>query len=67
MVFRMPPKRRLTLYGASPVVLLSEEDGSVTIERLDKPGAQLTLTVGGCFVDLAGFGLYELLAGATLS
>ncbi len=56
MVFRKPPKRRLTLYGASPVVLLSGAGGSVTIERLDKAGAQLTLTVEGRFVDLAGSG-----------
>lgn len=56
MVFRRPPKRRLTLYGASPVVLLSRAGGSVTIERLDKTGARLTLTVEGRFVDLAESG-----------
>ena len=56
MVFRRPPKRRLTLYGASPVVLLSGTGGSVTIERLDKAGAQLTLIVEGRFVDLAESG-----------
>jgi hypothetical protein len=54
MVFRRPPRRRLILYGASPVVLLSGAGGSVTIERLDKPGARLTLSVEGRFVDLAG-------------
>lgn len=52
-VFRKPPKRRLTLYGVSPVLLLSGAGGSVTIERLDKPGARLTLTIEGRFVDLA--------------
>jgi hypothetical protein len=56
MVFRKPPTRRLTLYGASPVVLLSGAGGSVTIERLDKPGVRLTLTVEGRFVDLARSG-----------
>jgi hypothetical protein len=56
MVFRKPPRRRLILYGASPVVLLSGAGGSVTIERLDKPGARLTLSVEGRFVDLAGSG-----------
>lgn len=56
MVFRRPPKRRLTLYGASPVVLLSRAGGSVTIERLDKAGARLELTVEGRFVDLAESG-----------
>lgn len=56
MVFRRPPKRRLTLYGASPVVLLSGAGGSIIIERLDKAGAQLTLAVEGRFVDLAGSG-----------
>ncbi len=56
MVFRKPPRRRLTLYGASPVVLLSGSGGSVTIERLDMPGARLTLTVEGRFVDLAKSG-----------
>ena len=56
MVFRKPPRRRMTLYGASPVVLLSGAGGLVTIERLDKASAQLTLTVEGRFVDLAGSG-----------
>ncbi len=56
MVFRKPPKRRLTLYGASPVVLLSGAGGSIIIERLDKAGAHLTLTLEGRFVDLAGSG-----------
>lgn len=56
MVFRKPPKRRLTLYGVSPVVLLSGAGGSIIIERLDKAGAQLTLAVEGRFVDLAGSG-----------
>ncbi len=56
MVFRKPPRRRLTLYGASPVVLLSGGGGLVTIVRLDKVGAQLTLTVEGRFVDLARSG-----------
>ncbi len=53
MVFRKPPKRRLTLYGVSPVVLLSEAGGLVTIERLDRAGAPRTLTIAGHFVDLA--------------
>lgn len=56
MVFRKPPRQRLTLYGVSPVVLLSGAGGSVTIERLDTPGARLRLTVEGRFVDLAGSG-----------
>ena len=56
MVFRRPPKRRLTLYGVSPAVVLSGAGGSVTIERLDKAGTRLTLTVEGRFVDLAGSG-----------
>lgn len=56
MVFRRPVKRRLTLYGASPVVLLSRAGGSVIIERLDKAGARLTLSVEGRFVDLAESG-----------
>ncbi len=56
MVFRKPPRQRLTLYGASPVVLLSGGGGLVTIVRLDKVGAQLTLTVEGRFVDLARSG-----------
>ena len=56
MVFRAPPKRRLTLYGVSPVVLLSGAGGSIIIERLDKAGAQLTLAVDGRFVDLARSG-----------
>jgi len=56
MVFRKAPKRRLTLYGASPVVLLSRAGGLVTIERLDKADAQLTLTIEGHFVDFAGVG-----------
>ena len=56
MVFRKPPRRRLTLYGASPVVLLSGAGGSVTIERLDMPGARLMLTAEGRFVDLAKSG-----------
>jgi hypothetical protein len=38
------------------VVLLSGAGGSVTIERLDMPGARLTLTVEGRFVDLARSG-----------
>lgn len=57
MVFRRPVKRRLTLYGASPVVLLSRAGGLVTIERLDKASARLTLTVEGHFVDFAGSGM----------
>ncbi len=56
MVFRRPPKRRLTLYGASPVVLLSRAGGSVTIERLDKAGAPLSLSIEGRFVDFAESG-----------
>jgi len=56
MVFRGAPKRRLTLYGASPVVLLSKAGGSVTIERLDMAGARLILSIKGNFVDLAGSG-----------
>ncbi len=31
MVFRKPPRQRLTLYGASPVVLLSRAGGLITI------------------------------------
>ena len=56
MVFRKPPRRRLTLYGASPVVLLSGPGGAITFERLDKTDPRLTLTVEGRFVDLAGSG-----------
>ena len=56
MIFRKPPKRRLILYGASPVVVLSGAGDSVTIERLDQPGANLTLTIEGRFVDLAEIG-----------
>lgn len=72
MVFRGAPKRRLTLYGASPVVLLSKAGGSVTIERLDMAGARLTLSIEGNFVDLAGSGtalapggIYRATAGVT--
>ncbi len=56
MVFRGAPKRRPTLYGSSPVILLSEAGGSVTIERLDLAGTRLTLSVEGHFIDLAKSG-----------
>ncbi len=45
------------------MVLLSGAGGSVTIERLDKAGAQLTLTVEGRFIDLAGSGMALMTGG----
>ena len=61
MVFRAPPKKsaaarnepELTVYGASPIFVVGNSaSGSLTIERLDRPGEPLDLELTAGRVDL---------------
>jgi hypothetical protein len=61
MVFRAPPKKsaaarhelELTIYGASPIFVVGNgASGSLTVERLDRPGEPLELELEADRVDL---------------
>ncbi|MDP6066556.1 MAG: hypothetical protein QGG75_04780 [Alphaproteobacteria bacterium] len=61
MVFRAPPKKsaaarhelKLTIYGASPIFVVGNgASGSLTVERLDRPGEPLELELEAGRVDL---------------
>ena len=64
LVLRRPPgtaagggvRPSLTIYGASPVIKLGGDAGRVVIERLDRPGRRIDVTVSGGFADLATSG-----------
>jgi hypothetical protein len=73
---RRQPSQRLTIYGVSPVIEVTEQ-GTLVIERTDKPGERYEATlskaslVKGRFHDLAAFnaqlkpgGVYEATLGS---
>ncbi len=82
MVFRAPPKKsaaarnepELTIYGASPMMVIGSGADSVSIERLDRPGELLDLALEAGRVDfvqadedLVPGGIYRATSGqATL-
>ncbi len=75
--FRLPPggipglpQPQFTLYGTNPVISLTKRQGTVVIERLDRPGQTLTIPVKDRFVDLTAQnkslkpgGIYQARAG----
>ena len=68
-VMRNPPGAQKTppalrIFSTSPVVALTADDAAISIVRIDKPSAAVTVKVAGRTVDLAKLGI-ALEAGAT--
>ncbi len=60
VVFRKPPvsaaRPTLTIYGLSPIFAAPGSAGSIVVNRLDRSGPSLTLTLAGGFADMGVLG-----------